>query len=74
MQELGITHLFNLIFGPVFGWLMQLVGFHPAQPHAPINDTFALEMLVAFGLIAFFLVVRTRFQSKIRTRRSRSPR
>ncbi len=58
MQELGITHLFNLIFGPVFGWLMQLVGFHPAQPHAPIDDTFALEMLVAFGLIAFFLVVR----------------
>jgi len=62
MQELGITHFFNLIFGPIFGTvfgpLMQLVGLHPAQPHAPINDTFALEMLVAFGLIAFFVVVR----------------
>jgi F-type H+-transporting ATPase subunit a len=58
MQELGITHFFNLIFGTFFGWLMQLVGFHPANPHAPINDVFALEMLVAFGLIAFFIVVR----------------
>jgi len=58
MQELGITHFFNLIFGPVFGRLMQLVGVHPAKPHAPINDVFALEMLVALGLIAFFIVVR----------------
>jgi len=58
MQELGITHFFNSILGPLFGWLMQLVGLHPANPHAPINDVFALEMLVAFGLIAFFIVVR----------------
>jgi len=58
MQELGITHFFNLFFGAFFGWLMQLVGLHPAHPHAPINDVFALEMLVVFGLIAFFIVVR----------------
>jgi len=58
MQELGITHFFNLIFGTFFGWLMQLVGFHPANPHAPISDVFALEMLVVFGLITFFIVVR----------------
>lgn len=58
MQELGITHFFNLVFGASFGWLMQLVGVHAANPRSPINDTFALEMLVAFGLIAFFLVVR----------------
>jgi F-type H+-transporting ATPase subunit a len=58
MQVLGITHFFNLIFGSAFGGLMQLVGLHPAHPGAPINDTFALEMLVAFGLIAFFVVVR----------------
>jgi F-type H+-transporting ATPase subunit a len=58
MQILGITHFFNLIFGAAFGVLMQLVGIHPAHPGAPINDTFALEMLVAFGLIAFFIVVR----------------
>lgn len=58
MQELGITHFFNLIFGTFFGWLMQLVGFHPTHPHAPINDVFALEMLVVFGLIIFFVWVR----------------
>jgi F-type H+-transporting ATPase subunit a len=58
MQELGITHFFNLIFGPAFGWLMQLVGMHPAHPDAPINDVFALELLVTLGLIAFFILVR----------------
>jgi F-type H+-transporting ATPase subunit a len=58
MQALGITHFFNLIFGPAFGWMIQLVGLHPAHPGAPINDTFALEMLVVLGLIAFFAVVR----------------
>jgi len=58
MQELGITHFFNWIFGRFFGWMIQLVGFHSAHPNAPINDVFALEMLVAFGLIAFFILVR----------------
>lgn len=58
MQILGITHFFNLIFGAFFTMLMGLVGIHPAHPGAPINDTFALEMLVAFGLIAFFILVR----------------
>jgi F-type H+-transporting ATPase subunit a len=58
MQELGITHFFNFVFGPFLAWLMQLVGFHPMRPNAPINDAFALEMLVAFGLIAFFIIVR----------------
>lgn len=58
MHELVITHFFNLIFGASFGWLMQLVGVHPANPHAPINNVFALELLVAFLLIAFFIVVR----------------
>jgi len=58
MQILGITHFFNLIFGALFGWMMQLVGIHPTHPGAPINDTFALEMLVACGLIASFILVR----------------
>jgi F-type H+-transporting ATPase subunit a len=34
------------------------MGIHPAHPAAPINDTFALELLVVCGLIAFFAVVR----------------
>jgi F-type H+-transporting ATPase subunit a len=58
MQILGITHAFNAVFGPLFGWLMQLVGLHPVHPGAPINDVFAEEMLVAFILLAFFMLVR----------------
>lgn len=58
MQKLGITHAFNAVFGPFFGWLMQLVGLHPMHPGAPINDIFAEEMLVAFILLAFFFLVR----------------
>jgi F-type H+-transporting ATPase subunit a len=33
-------------------------GIHPANPAAPIDDTFALELIVTCGLIAFFLIVR----------------
>ena len=58
MQVLGITHFFNLVFGPLFAWLMGLVGVASIKPNAPINDAYALEMLVVFGLIAFFVVVR----------------
>ena len=38
--------------------IMQAVGLHPAQPAAPIGNTFALEFIVFLGLIAFFLIVR----------------
>lgn len=57
-HSFAVTHFFNLIFGGLFTALMNLVGIHPADPKAPINDTFALEMLVAFCLMAFFLLVR----------------
>jgi F-type H+-transporting ATPase subunit a len=40
------------------GAFLQSIGIHPANAAAPINDTFALELLVVLGLIAFFLVVR----------------
>ncbi len=58
MQEsLWITHLLNHLFGGAAAWAMHLVGV-PAEPATAINDTFALELLVACGLIAFFLIVR----------------
>ena len=53
-----ITRLLNHLFAPVVVSLMNLVGVHPAHPSRPINDVFALEVLVAFCLIAFFLIVR----------------
>ena len=37
---------------------MKLIGVHPGDPAAPINDAFAVELLVAIGLIVFFVIVR----------------
>lgn len=54
----AITQFLDHIFGPAVTALLNLVGVHPADPAYPINDTFALELLVAAGLILFFLVVR----------------
>ncbi len=53
-----ITHFLNQLFGPAVAAMMNLVGLQPADPAAPINDTFALEFLVSACLIAFFLLVR----------------
>jgi len=57
-EQLALTRLLNHLFGPLVAAAMQAVGVHPAQPAAPIDNTFALELLVAGTLIAFFLVVR----------------
>ncbi len=40
---------------------MQMLGIHPANPAAPIDDKFALELIVVLGLIAFFILVRLTF-------------
>jgi F-type H+-transporting ATPase subunit a len=58
METLAITHLLNTLFGPAVTAAMNLVGVHPADAAAPINDTFALEFLVFVILVAFFLLVR----------------
>ena len=58
LNSLAFTHLLNHLFGPLVGAFLQSIGIHPANAAAPINDTFALELLVVLGLIAFFLVVR----------------
>jgi F-type H+-transporting ATPase subunit a len=55
---LAVTQFLNhILAGPVDA-LLQLVGVHPANPAAPINDAFALELLVVLGFIAFFAIVR----------------
>ena len=58
LAKLAITHLLNHTVGGAVTQLMQTVGYHPANPAAPIDDTFALELLVVAGLIVFFLIVR----------------
>jgi F-type H+-transporting ATPase subunit a len=57
-ESYWITNLLNALFaGPVVA-LMNLVGVHPADPAHPINDNFALEVLIALALIALFGIVR----------------
>ncbi|MGA7343631.1 MAG: F0F1 ATP synthase subunit A [Terracidiphilus sp.] len=58
MESLAFTRLLNHLFGPVVVSLLQTVGIHPAHPAAPIDDTFAMELLVACGMVLFFLIVR----------------
>jgi F-type H+-transporting ATPase subunit a len=50
--------LLNQLFGGAVAAILEALGVHPANPAAPISDTFALELLVACGLIVFFLIVR----------------
>jgi len=57
-ETLAITRLLNHLFGGAVAAILQALGVHPANPAAPITDTFALELLVACGLIAFFVIVR----------------
>jgi F-type H+-transporting ATPase subunit a len=57
-ETLAFTRLLNHLFGGAVDALLQAVGVHSANPAAPINDAFALELLVVLGLIAFFLIVR----------------
>jgi F-type H+-transporting ATPase subunit a len=57
-ESLALTRLLNHLFaGPVDG-LLNMVGVHPAHPATPINDAFALELLIAALLLAFFVAVR----------------
>jgi F-type H+-transporting ATPase subunit a len=57
-EPLAITRLLNELFGPLVTSLVSLIGVHPADQAAPITNAFALELLVALGLIAFFITVR----------------
>jgi F-type H+-transporting ATPase subunit a len=57
-DSLGFTHLLNHLFGGTLAAFLQAIGVHPVNPSAPITDTFALELLVFLGLVAFFLLVR----------------
>jgi len=53
-----LTQFLNAHFaGPVDSFLAAL-HVHPTYPQAPINDTFAMELLVFAGLLLFFLIVR----------------
>jgi F-type H+-transporting ATPase subunit a len=57
-ESLARTRLLNQLFAGPATALLNAVGVHPANAAAPINDNFALELLVAVLLLGFFIVVR----------------
>jgi F-type H+-transporting ATPase subunit a len=57
-ESLAITNLLNRLFAGPVDSLLRLVGVHPANPAKPIDDTFALELLIVLLFIALFVVVR----------------
>jgi len=57
-ESLALTRLLNHLFGGPVTSLLNAVGVHPKYPDAPITDAFALELLIAALMLAFFLAVR----------------
>jgi len=58
-EPYALTRLLNQLFGGPVTSLLNAIGVHPANPAAPINNAFALELLVTVLLLAFFLMVRS---------------
>jgi F-type H+-transporting ATPase subunit a len=57
-EQLLITRLLNQLFAGPVDALLNAVGVHPTYPAAPISNAFALELLIAAVMIAFFIWVR----------------
>ena len=58
-EQLWITALLNRYFGGVADSVLNALDVHPAYPAAPMNNTFAMELVVFLILILFFTVVRS---------------
>ena len=56
--QLLFTRFLNQHFAPQVNGLLDALRIHPAYPHAPITNAFAMELLVFFGLLLYFVVVR----------------
>lgn len=57
-EQLWFTRILNHLFAGPLAALLSSLHVHPANPAAPINNIFSMELLVVLGLITFFLVVR----------------
>ncbi|HUZ05637.1 MAG TPA: F0F1 ATP synthase subunit A [Acidobacteriaceae bacterium] len=53
-----LAHLLNLLLGKPVTHLLTSIGFPPLNPAAPIDGTFAMELVAFLILILFFLTVR----------------
>jgi len=56
--QLLFTRLLNDHLAAPVDALLRDFHLQPAYPSAPINDTFAMELLVFFGLLVYFVAVR----------------
>jgi F-type H+-transporting ATPase subunit a len=55
---LWLTALLNSLVGGPLTNLLNAMGIHPAHPGFPITEVLTLELITAFLLIVFFIVVR----------------
>jgi F-type H+-transporting ATPase subunit a len=56
--QLLLTRILNRQFAAPVDHLLGALGIHPEYPKAPISNAFAMELIVFFLLLAFFIVVR----------------
>src|ERR1700686_5858478 len=60
MEQLAFTALLNRLFGAGVLMLLQALHIPVKHPNTPISNSFAMEVLVALLLTAFFIAVRAR--------------
>jgi F-type H+-transporting ATPase subunit a len=60
VEQLWFTEILNHFFGGPVNALLRDLGIHARNPHAPISNFVAMEILVFILLIIFFLLVRAR--------------
>ena len=59
-EQLALTEFLNHHLGAMITSLLRHLGIQPAYPDAPITNAVAMEFLVVFLLLAFFVAVRAR--------------
>jgi F-type H+-transporting ATPase subunit a len=59
-EQLWFTTILNHLFAAPVTAFLGMLHVAPKHPQAPITDSFAMELLVFFFLLALFLLVRSR--------------
>jgi F-type H+-transporting ATPase subunit a len=59
-EQLWFTQILNHLFASSTTTFLRLIHIEPKYPQAPISNSFSMELLVFFFLLAIFLMVRSR--------------
>lgn len=62
-EQLWFTALLNRFFGGAVLALLEALHIHPHDPSAPIPNYVAMQILVFFLLVSFFLFIRSRLSA-----------